>query len=564
MKASTIKCALVAIVAFGVAAAMAQEFGAGKVEENVFVQSPDGAMAQDQQQQERLERKEAPAPKEKPSEVIGRIMREDDIKPYDAKTGRIVVQSTVTFDVRNPKVSKDFIHERVSRMMELLMNAKAEVIKAICTRMSAERVLILPANPIRKQLAKEEEEIRNQVAQVKSLLDEAGVKVEEAKLDTKRLTIPELMAAVADVFKSDYAAKLDAEKKAQYKAAQKEFKNLKDEYDQLVEAAKRLQAKMSDTQKTSNADISLVAEMQIHGCTILEQAEGAYFDIASESWKYQISALYSWSEESQKAAQATLAAEELKFQGGKHSVVEWLDHYAKVDPDKGGLADWMGPRTYIDKDGNMWYLGIYATPVLSNAIEDEKGVRAAALQARAEVGFALYADMKTEEAYHSLNLDVLVDGKTITKKFEDYSNKTRERFSDLVFHGLSQVGPTYDLTHSSGVPIHVVVYGINACDAKSMKTIQKNAKDLAIEVNTKMEMERGWVKRSREQVEASRNNPAVRDAGAAQADAELSETLRKRAGTGNAGKAQTAPVPAVKQPAMLKQGTRFTRATDDF
>ena len=213
----------------------------------------------------------------------------------------------------------------------------------------------------------------------------------------------------------------------------------------------------------------------------------------------------------------------------------------------------------------MWYLGIYATPVLSNAIEDEKGVRAAALQARAEVGFALYADMKTEEAYHSLNLDVMVDGKTVTKKFEDYSTKTRERFSDLVFHGLSQVGPTYDQTHSSGVPIHVVVYGINACNAKSMKTIQKNAKDLAIEINTKMEMERGWVKRSREQVEASRSNSAAQDAGAAQADAELTETLRKRAGTENAGNVQAPPAPAAKQPPkMLKQGTRFTRATDDF
>ena len=360
MKLKTIKLALAAIIAMGVSAATAQEFGDGKkdgttnevapatvsstaavetpAEPQEFVQSENGAMAQDQKTID------FDADDETPENVLAQLMQSEDTSLYDPETGRIRVQSTVTFDVRNPKISTDFIGERVSRMMELLMNAKAEIVKTICSKMSAERVLALPSNPIRKQLKKEEQELKKQIEYTKTLLEEAGIALENAKLDTKRLTIPELMASIAALFKSDYAARLDAEKKEEFAAAKNEYQKIAAEYNQLLELAKAKQSEFSDNlQQKSGANIELTAEMQIHGCTVLEQAEGAF--LKNGKWKYQISALFSWSEEAQKAAEAILNAKKATFTPGKHTVTEWLNHYAKIDPKKGGLADWMGPRT---------------------------------------------------------------------------------------------------------------------------------------------------------------------------------------------------------------------------
>lgn len=583
MTMKTMKLALAAVAVLGAGAVMAQEFGDGKksdkakdpavapakpasdapvnaetpAEPQEFVQSADGAMAQDQKSVDFDNENELP------ENVLAKLMESEDTSLYDDKTGRILVLSTVTFDVRNPKVSTDFIGERVSRMMELLMNAKAEIVKTICSKMSAERVLALPANPIRNKLQKEEDNLRAQIEYTKSLLDEAGVALQDAKLDTKQLSIPELMAAMADMAKSDYAKKLDGEKKDEFAVAKKEYKKIEDEYKQLLELAKEKQAEFSDNlQQKSGANLSLTAEMQIHGCTVLEQAEGSF--LKDGKWQYQISALFSWSAEGQKAAEAILNAKKTTFVPGKHTVTEWLNHYAKIDPKKGGLADWMGPRTYIDKKGDMWYLGIYPAASLSNAREDDKAVKAAALMARAEVGFALYADLMTTNAYESLHLDMNIGGETVSKKLEDYSEKTTEEFKNLVLYGVGKVGPTYNLKHSTGHNIHVVVYGVNASNADEMKSIHANAHKLGLSINTAQESERGRLNRMNEQTRASKDNAAARAVGAQQADQEAAEAFKARAAAERKRQAREAAPSQPQQEKGLKKGTRFIRATDDF
>jgi len=576
MNAIAVKFALAAATALSAgASAEAQEFGDPAAaetsevsltaaedpsEEAEFVQSPDGAIAQDQAQAE----KDLPAAasETKPEDELAAYMSEEGIPPYDEKTGRIVVLSTVTFDVRNPEVSPDFVGERVSRMTELLMNAKAEIVKTVCSEMSAERLLELPANPIRKQLAKEETEIRKHIESVKKLLDEAGVALDEAKFDTKSLSAPELMAAISDVYKAEYAVNLDAEKKAKLDAAKNDYKTIEAEYNALVKKAEQVQNQFKDSlRKRGRASISLAAQMQIHGCTVLEQCEGAF--VQNGKWKYQISAMFSWSEESQKAAEAILEAKSVKFAPGGHTVVEWIDHHAK----NGALADWLGPRTYIDRNGDMWYLGICATPVADDAIDDERALKAAALQARAEVGYALYAQLDTQNAFETEHLDIDVDGETISRKLSDYSEKTSERFADLQFFGLAKIGPTYNLKHSTGHDIHVLVYGVNASNAETMKSIQSNAHKLGIAINTKQEVERGRQTQMRDLTERSRDSETARRIGAQQAIDETAAAFAQPAAPAApeaAAPAAAQPPAAAPAPKGLRKGTRFIRSTDDF
>ena len=571
------KLALAAVAVLGVGAATAQEFGkapaaAPAATSASVVQQSNEAIAQDQAQKDA----EAPASQfsDKPADALAAYMKDpaNNIQPYDKDTGRIVVQSTVTFDVLDPEVSADFIEERNSRMMELLLNAKGEIVKSICSQMSAERILELPANPIRKQLKKREDAIRKNVDKIKKQLDEAGIALDEAKLDTKTLSAPELMAAAAEVYNGKYASKLDDEKKAKFEATKNTYNALKAEYDALVKQAEQVQDQFKeDMRKSTRSSISLSAEMQIHGCSILEQAEGAF--VRNGKWKYQISALFSWSEASQKAAEAILAVansdanvvQPVKFApGGKRTVSEWISNLAK----KGALAYWSGPRTYIDKNGDMWYLGIYATPVHDDSIEDEKAQKAAALRARAEVGYALYAQLNTTNALEEAQIDFKVDGANVTKKLSDYNEKTLERFQNLTLFGLTKIGPTYDVKHKSGHDIHVVVYGINASNAREMKSIQDAAHKLGIKINTAQQIEFGRQEQMRRLTEMSRDNAEARNVGAQQALGEAAAALLP---TANAAP-QSTPVapPAAVPPAQAPQrngltpGVQFIRNTDDF
>ena len=562
MTMKTMKLALAAVAVLGAGAATAQEFGKAAAPAPVtLAQPPNGALAQDQAQKDA----EAPASQfsDKPADALAAFMNDpqNNILPYDKSTGRIVVQSTVTFDVLDPEVTADFIEERNSRMMELLLNAKGEIVKSICSEMSAERLLELPANPIRKQLEEREAAIRKSVDKVKKQLDEAGIALDEAKFDTKTLSAPELMAAAAEVYKGEYASKLDEEKKAKFEASKNTFNALKAEYDALVKQAEQVQNQFRDSvTKSTRSSISLSAEMQIHGCSILEQTEGAF--IHNGKWKYQISALFSWSEESQRAAEAILSAQAVEFKPGKRTVTEWVSNLAK----KGALAYWTGPRTYIDKDKNMWYLGIYATPVRDDAIDDEKAEKAAALLARAEVGYALYAQLKTTNALEEAQIDFKVDGENVTKKLRDYNEKTTEQFQGLTLFGLSKIGPTYNLKHKSGHDIHVVVYGINASNAETMKSIQAAAHKLGIKINTLQQHEFGRQKQMRQLTDMSRDNPVAQQNGAGQALNEMANTLMPNPPV----VPQVPQLPTVVPPAPapqhpgLKPGVQFIRNTDDF
>ncbi|MBQ3895252.1 MAG: hypothetical protein II739_07995, partial [Clostridia bacterium] len=264
----TMKLALAAVAVLGASAAMAQEFGEKKNtvpsgEQQEFVQSKDGAMAQDQALMEFKdgEMNEPPA-----SVVLAEMLRKGEMSRYNPTNGRIVVQSTVPFNVRNPKISTDFITERTTRMAQLLMQAKAEIVLTMYTKMSAEQVLNEPDHPVARKLDKDRDFLRNQYEEAKKMFEEAGIALEDAKRDVKTMTSPQLMAALADIFKSDYAGKLQGEKKAEYEAAKNDFKAAEKEYKILLKKVDEENKKLGDNlQQELKQNMNLYSRKQIHG-----------------------------------------------------------------------------------------------------------------------------------------------------------------------------------------------------------------------------------------------------------------------------------------------------------
>lgn len=438
-------------------------------------------------------------------------------KGYDEEADRIIVSDFIEFDIKNPKVSADFIDLRKEKMSELMLKAKAKIIETIMSKMSGSRILDVPGNPIAKQLEKEQSEMNKALAAAREDLAKLDGNLADALARRDNVTPSELVAVISSWFtsaeKENIAAKYDADKKERYDNAKADFEAAAAKYKELAEKAEALKGTISKEMKTS---LSRVSEMPIYGCTVLQQAES--ISEKNGRYKYQIAILYSWSGEMMKASGEILKGQSVKFTPGKKSMKEWISGKAK----KGALAQWIGPRQYIDNNGNMWFIGISCAAVDDDADTSEANREAAELEAAAEVMFALYSDATSSKTLNKLmRTKIGANGEKETQIYKDYSKSQGEAFKDIQISGNAELWSGTVRHEPSGLDMHVVVYGVNSGSVKALKDIQARAVALGIEVNTYQEMERGRQEQLRRTFEASKNNPAARAAGAAAASADL-------------------------------------------
>lgn len=489
--------------------------------------------------------------------------RKDWQSEYDEEKDRIIVTASVKFGVKNPKVSADFIDLRREKMSELLLTAKAKIIETIMSKMSGSRILEIPGNPIAKQLEKEQKEMNKALQVARENLAKLDADLSAALAARDGVTASELVAVISSWFtkaeKENIAAKFDADKKELYANVKSDFEAAAAQYKELSEQAEALKGTVAKEMKTS---LSSVANMPIYGCTVLQQAES--INEKNGRFEYQIAIIYSWSGEMMKASGEILKGESVKFKPGKKSIKQWLAGKAK----KGALAQWVGPRNYIDNKGNMWFLGISCAAMDDDPDTNMENRGIAELEARAEVMFSLYSDaMSSKTANKLTRTKIGTNGEKETKVFKDYSTAMGESFKDIQISGNAELYSGTVRHEASGLDIQVVVYGVNSGSVKTLKDIQARAVALGIEVNTYQEMERGRQERLRSTFEASKDNPAARAAGAVTASADLKAKAAARAATRRASPARTFKAssgqPATKTRGMLRTGTQMIIDEDD-
>lgn len=464
---------------------------------------------------------------------------------YDEEKDRIIVIENVEFDVKNPKVSSDFINLRKEKMSELMLMAKAKVIETIMSKMSGSRILEIPGNPIAKQLEKEQKEMNKALQVARENLAKLDSDLSAALAARDGVTASELVAVISSWFtkaeQENIAAKFDADKKELYANVKADFEAAEAQYKELAEQAEALKGTVSKEMKTS---LSRVSSMPIYGCTILQQAES----IAEKNgrFKYQIAIIYSWSGEMMKASGEILRGESVKFKPGKKSIKQWIAGKAK----KGALAQWVGPRRYIDNKGNMWFLGISCAATDDDADANMENREIAGLEAGAEVMFSLYSDAMSSRTLNKLmRTKVGASGEKESKVYQDYSKTQGESFKDIQISGNAELYSGTVRHEASGLDILVVVYGVNSGSVKTLKDIQARATALGIEVNAYQEMERGRQERLRSTFEASKDNPAARAAA-------------RKASSVNTFKASSGQ-PATKTRGTLRTGTQMIVDEDD-
>lgn len=523
---------------------------------------PAGQGAGVDQMQQALAEEIAPAPTAEKA-IKDYLATKDWGTGYDEEKDRIVVEAHIDFDIKNPKVSTDFLKLRKAKMDELCLMGKAKIIEGIMTKMSGSRILEIPGNPIAKQLEKENREMNKALEVARENLARLDKDLAEKLAARDDITASELVAVISSWFtkadKENLGEKLDAQKKADYAEAKSLFEDAQKSYKELAEKAESLKGTVKSKMKSS---ISSISEMPIYGCTVLQQAESISRG-SDGRYKYQIAILYAWSGEMMEAAGSILKGEEMKFKPGKRSVKQWL----QSKEDKGAIAQWIGPRQFIDDKGNMWFLGISCAPVMDDSDDNNTQREIAELQAKAEVMFSLYADAKSSKKLETLTqTKVGANGAKEYQTLEDYSKEQSESFNDIMISGNNELYSGTVRHAPSGLDIQVVVYGVNSGNAKTLKDIKTRATELGIEVNTAQEKIRGEQDRLIQRFDDSKNNPAARDEGARKADADLKKKQEERAkarAKWGTGFKQTGTVQDAKTKGELKAGAQTIVDDDD-
>ena len=480
-----------------VATEVTAEVTAEATADGSFVESPDGAMAQEQAAME-----------EPPQTAIEGMKKLLSTKYADADTApdKSVVYEEITFDVPSPDVGTEFISQRAMKMSALILQAKVKVAESIYSRMSGSQILDRPDAPLDSKLRAQMDEVEKSLKIAYMNLSKLGVEYKQAKLDKNADLTPSERAAVIGNWlgiakENNLALQLDQKKKASFEKAAKQYEEAKAKFAELAAAAEEAKPQVLEEMRSN---LKSATQMQMHGGIVLEQAEDYSEPDDDGNVSCTMGILFSWSKETEDAATAVMSARHLKLKPGKNDVRGWLDKKAK----SGALAQWLGPRRYIDNQGNLWFLGIAAVPTSRIGAEKTRLQREGNLKSRGEVAYALYADATQEavleEAYKETQK---VPGEHPTAQYvKSFAEKMSQKFENFPVFGLKSLG-TYDLTDpASGQKICVCVSGVNASNAADMRKAHEEASKKGIAINRWLQRERGRTDRLRAEIVNSRNN----------------------------------------------------------
>lgn len=353
---------------------------------------------------------------------------------YNAEKQSIIVVGASYLAAKNPAGDKDFMIKRSAKAMEAYLNAKAEIIRAFSMNFSAADQIATAAefgdSPEKLEVAGKIEEAKAKLA---AFADKAGKpELADAAFDDNLVaTLKGLELAAPATTADAMIAAADAATDAQSTAgaviaaaatvgasladAPAGGSGLAAERDALVadvqaalDAAKAIP--MEPVNETTST-VSLMSKMPLLGATVLTQAE---------SWDknegiFEIAMAVLWSPTLQKEAKNLAAGTpEPASKKGKLSAQEWL---AKQD-----ILAMVGPRRFIDKDGNSVVVGLAARDLTGIPVVKQKpAMQLADTDAMRYVATSLMCDL---EAFRETSQNL--------KEYEDDTSSASEKISDKI------------------------------------------------------------------------------------------------------------------------------------
>lgn len=459
---------------------------------------------------------EEPAGFEEPLDRLSKYLTSKGYSlAWDEAKGRLMSYAQIEFDVEDPEISDDFIIERSLRMEQCLLRAKATLIETIKSTMSASRMMEIPGNPLSTKFDPQLKQLREDLRRAYVTLQRANVDM-EFEVERQKSYTPEKLAELAEALLAKFnvvdntsvVAQLTAQQIAALDASRAKVQEAQDKVEELQDQIeKEIEKIRGSTARSSSSAIDLVSQMVLLGGSVLKQAEG----YNPENGKYYIAVLYYWSRDLQRAAAGILSGKPMQFAPGNKSLPEWIS--AKT---ASGEYDWMlGPRSFIDRDGHMRFLGFSVYPETDNTTKNIQNEGMAQLQARAEVGYALFADAYTHSKSQKKQRDrILGENKTTAEMEAEYTAEMGESFKNITISGLGPISMPKTAS-LYGLKANVVAMGVDSAASATLADIFRQSQLLGITTRKALARQLGEDQALRQGAAAAQDDAASIAAGAA-------------------------------------------------
>jgi hypothetical protein len=270
----------------------------------------------------------------------------------------------------------------------------------------------------------------------------------------------------------------------------------------------------------------------------------------------------------ERSARAIVTGEEFSVTPSESakSIHDWLDDQY--------LPTMVGPRQYLDRDGNRWFLGITARPyddeMSSTGRRKNKGI--ADMFAQQMTAFCLWADVESyklaQQAMESRGNDAIQSDAVA----ESFAEKLSQSFQNKKIRGMHRLSSAEVMHPITGSTIYVTVYGINSRDAKTALEIEKLNYATEIMDNRHQSVERGRDAANIDASKASKNRRQDFQQGYNEQSAVIGAELQSRQPVKQPAKGATIIInnaPGEPAPAKPKQSTSGTfggdaEISDDF
>lgn len=482
---------------------------------------------------------------------------------WDQKRGRTIVIESADFKTTNPAADESFFIKREMAVKQAILSAKVTIIQTINQEMSAMDLVNMPGSDVNKALGAEREKLNAELARQKEIVADLLERVDKAEADILRGTtfgdrLNDLLVAAIRKLDKEYDANA-RDKKAQetYNAVKAEFEIAQKKYNEIKNAAEVLQEKVRERQESAVASI---AKMPLYGASVIMQTESWN----ESSGKYQIAVMLCWSYAMERSARAIATGEKfhIKPSPNAKSVEDWLESQ--------NLAAMVGPRQYIDKDGNRWFIGVTARPyndeLSSSERRKNKGI--CEMFAQQMAAFCIWADV---ESYKLAQQALEKRGNEKFQKdvvAESYAEKLTQSFRNKKIRGMQRLFNGETVHPITGSTIYVAVYGINTDAAKHLLEVEKVNYATKIMDNRHQTFERGRDAANNDAVRASEDRPQDFHKGYSQQSGQVNSELQNRepssASKGATPDTRSTPTPTKQRRATSGTFSGDANVSDDF
>nr|VVV05734.1 hypothetical protein AW0309160_03217 [Aliivibrio wodanis] len=397
---------------------------------------------------------------------------------YDSEKKRIFVISSVSFVTPDPTTDDSFLQKRSRFALRASVEAKAQVVRYMNEEMEAVDQFTTPGTDVHAKLNAKYIELENKFIQKREEMLKLLAQKDIAEADklagvTWEDQVEEFFNAVIKQLDESYDPnEIKNEKEEKYSLIKTEYLKVLNEYNTLEQEAQTIRGNISEESYTG---ISAYAKAPIMGTSIVAQSE-SYID-----GEYEVAVLTVWSKKLENAAASILTGINYKPKP-KHglSVTQWLKSQE--------LSTLVGPRQFVDKNGERWFMGAYAMPMNVKGSKKNKNKKFADLNARKETAMALYSDIETFEASEEI-MQTIEDpnGNEMTNSAESIESSLTAKLSKRNVKGSSKLLSKTVKHPISGQKIYVVVYGISGKSASSALEMQKETYRSAVKVNKNLQ-----------------------------------------------------------------------------